>query len=314
VTRDQQLGGLLGLLVGDALGVPYEFHDPRNLPPRDQLDFEPPPGFRRSHHGTPTGTWSDDGAHALALLDVLLTCGGWDDEAFATRLRAWWDRGDFAVDARPFDIGNQTSDVLGRLERGVPAARAGGSAERDNGNGSLMRVLPVALWSPAEGAELLSLAAASSVPTHAHPRSQLCCAVLVAWARGLAAGVEAPFDHALAAVEVWCPEEWRAEWAVVLGFGPPRGSGYVVDTLWSARAALEDATDYASAVRAAVAFGLDTDTTACVAGGLAGIRFGPDAIPAAWRRNLRGRELVAPLVARWLGPAGAARLAGLLDS
>jgi ADP-ribosyl-[dinitrogen reductase] hydrolase len=308
MTPDQKLGGLVGLLVGDAFGVPYEFHDPRNLPPLDALQPDPPPGFRRSHPGTPPMTWSDDGAHALALLDVLVTSEGWDAAAFAARLRGWWDRGEFAVDRRPYDIGNQTSAVLARLEAGVPAAEAGLGGERDNGNGSLMRVLPVALWSPLDGPALLELAAETSAVTHAHPRSRLCCAVAVAWARAAAAGRVGAFDRALAQVEAWCPEAWRADWEAVLGFGRPRGSGYVVDTLWSARAAVEGAADYADAVRRAVAFGLDTDTTACVAGGIAGVRFGLDGIPAEWRQRLRGGEILRPVVRRWLGEAAAERL------
>ncbi len=305
MTREQQLGGLLGLLLGDAVGVPYEFHDPRNLPPRDELGPEPPPGFRRSHAGTPVGTWSDDGAHALALLEVLVTCGGWDAERFAAHLRAWWDRGAFTPDGRTFDIGNQTSAVLARLEAGVPASASGLSGERDNGNGSLMRVLPVALASPLQGDALLALAAETSAVTHAHPRSRLCCAALVAWARALARGEGDAFGAAVAEVTAWCPPEWSREWAIVLNFGPPRGSGYVVDTLWTARAALDGATDPRSAIRRAIAYGLDTDTTACVAGGLAGVRWGLAALPGDWLACLRGRAVWEPLVARWLGGGGA---------
>ena len=55
-------GGLLGLLIGDAVSVPYEFHPPQALPPLDQIDMTPPRGFARAHVGVPPGTWSDDGA------------------------------------------------------------------------------------------------------------------------------------------------------------------------------------------------------------------------------------------------------------
>lgn len=74
-TRAERIaGGLIGLLVGDALGVPYEFHEADEIPPSAQIEFEPPAGFDRSHKGTPPGTWSDDGAQALCLLDSLLVC------------------------------------------------------------------------------------------------------------------------------------------------------------------------------------------------------------------------------------------------
>lgn len=67
-------GGLFGLLVGDALGVPYEFHPADRIPPFDQIEMTPPPGFPRAHVGVAPGTWSDDGAHALVLLDKLYLC------------------------------------------------------------------------------------------------------------------------------------------------------------------------------------------------------------------------------------------------
>src|SRR5579864_6109709 len=63
-----ELGGLVGLLVGDAVGVPYEFHSPEQIPPRDQIEMTTPVGFRRSHAGVPVGTWSDDGSQTLCLL------------------------------------------------------------------------------------------------------------------------------------------------------------------------------------------------------------------------------------------------------
>ena len=85
----------------------------------------------------------------------------------------------------------------------------------------------------------------------------------------------------------------------VLAFDQPKGSGYVVDCLHSARYALQ-ADDYASVIRRAIGLGHDTDTTAAVAGGIAGIRFGVEGIPSLWRNGLRGRELAQPLIEQLL--------------
>ena len=73
---------LIGLLVGDALGVPYDFTKPENIPPLHQIEMEPPAGFRRAHRDTPSGTWSDDGAQALCLPASLLSCGRLDLDDF----------------------------------------------------------------------------------------------------------------------------------------------------------------------------------------------------------------------------------------
>ncbi|MEQ1502904.1 MAG: ADP-ribosylglycohydrolase family protein [Myxococcota bacterium] len=295
--RDRIAGGLVGLLVGDALGVPYEFHDPRNLPPPDQIELEPPSGFRRSHLGVPPGTWSDDGAHALCLLASLLDRGGVDVDDLGRRLVAWWGTGYLAVDARPYDIGNQTSDALIALERGVPAERSGGAGERDNGNGSLMRVLPLALWHRGSDASLAADACRQSVVTHGHPRSQVCCALYCLWARRILADHPDPWADAVATVRDLGIHPGELD--QVLGFSAPRGSGYVVDALHSARIAV-DAGPYEVAVRRAIGFGLDTDTTACIAGGIAGLRDGLDGIPVRWRDALRGRPLFEPLLDRLL--------------
>jgi len=91
------VGGLVGLLVGDAVGVPYEFNAPEDLPDRHHIDMVPPAGFARSHAGVPPGTWSDDGAQALCLLASLLECGKFSLPDFADRLLRWYDGGYMAV-------------------------------------------------------------------------------------------------------------------------------------------------------------------------------------------------------------------------
>jgi ADP-ribosylglycohydrolase len=83
-----------------------------------------------------------------------------------------------------------------------------------------------------------------------------------------------------------------------------RGSGYVVDSLWSAIMAFTSGNSYEDVVRRAIAFGLDTDTTACIAGGLAGIFYGYDSIPVKWIDHLRGRDIVDPLAANLLAHHG----------
>ena len=299
MTRADRLrGGLLGLLVGDALGVPYEFHDPANLPPREELEFYPPLDFRRAHIGTPPGTWSDDGAQALCLLASLLERGHLDPDDLGQRFVRWYHQGYLAVDGRVFDIGIQTGEALRRMERGVPALEAGGADEQGNGNGSLMRVLPLALWHQGGDGALVEDAHRQSRVTHGHPRSQVCCALYGLWARCTLAEAADPWAEAVAVLrEIYreLPQHAYELDARVLVDGRPMGSGYVVDCLRSARWAVGQGA-YEQVVKAAISLGRDTDTTACVAGGLAGVRDGVAAIPERWRAALRGQELVQPLL------------------
>src|SRR5687768_16172592 len=114
--EDRFAGGIWGLLVGDALGVPYEFHSPQDLPPLAELEMVPPAGFHRAHAGVPPGTWSDDGAHALCLLASLLDCGSLDLADVGQRLVNWYEHGSLAVDGRVFDVGIQTSHAIRALK------------------------------------------------------------------------------------------------------------------------------------------------------------------------------------------------------
>ncbi len=299
-TSDRIRGALYGLLVGDALGVPYEFHGPAAIPPLDQIEMAPPAGFRRAHGSVPPGTWSDDGAQALALLASLLGCGRLNVDDFGRRLVAWYERGYMAVDNRVFDVGIQTSQAITALQGGVPASQAGPAGERNNGNGSLMRVLPLALWHQGSDAEMVADAHAQSAVTHGHLRSQVCCALYCLWARRSLAGAANPWAEAVATLRTLygAGSLARAELdAQIRPDAPPAGmgSGYVVDCLNSARLALASGS-YEATVKAAIALGNDTDTTACVAGGIAGVQQGFAAIPTRWLDALRGKEIVQPLV------------------
>jgi len=288
-------GGLIGLLVGDALGVPYEFHVPQSLPAA--IEMTPPLSFRRSHHQVAPGTWSDDGSMALCLAASLLEHGALDLDDLGRRFQRWYDEGYLTVDGA-FDIGNQTTEALDRLDAGVAARDAGGAGERDNGNGSLMRVLPLALWHRGDDDELVELAHDQSRVTHAHPRSMVACALYSLWARYELDGAAHSSARALERLRtLYGVGSYRDE--LERWYATPleaRGTGYVVDCFHSAALALEEP-DYERIVTRAVRFGYDTDTTAAVAGGLAGVRFGLDGIPRRWRDALLGADIVAPILA-----------------
>jgi ADP-ribosylglycohydrolase len=305
-------GGLLGLLIGDAVGVPYEFNDASALPPLTEIELTPPPNFKRAHADVPPGTWSDDGAQALALLDTLLTTGRVDVVDFAQRLTAWYGEGAYAVDGDVFDVGIQTRQVLARIAAGTPPLAAALADERANGNGSLMRTLPLALYARGSSEELVQAAHLQSSVTHAHPRSQVCCALYCLWARRELLGDEACFASAAQELCALYPpgSAHRRELEDhVLPARTPAGSGYVVDCLHSALYACE-AASYEGVVKRAIALGNDTDTTACVAGGIAGIRHGTRGIPRRWLTALRGRDILNPLLARLLRTLGSTATAG----
>ncbi len=296
-TDERLAGAIWGHLVGDAVGVPYEFSIPGTI---DEVRWG-----AKGAHGQPPGTWSDDGGLMLALLDSLLEAG-FDMEDQGRRALAWHETEAYKPGA-VFDIGITTSRALARLRAGTSPTQAGGIDERDNGNGSLMRILPIALFDPtATSFDLVRYAAEASKLTHGHSRSQAVSAVYCLIARRLLEGDDVD-EHlvagAISEVRRTGPEDLGSELDLLTRYEVRTGGGYVLDSFWSAWAVFASTDSYQAAVEKAVRLGNDTDTTACLAGGLAGLRWGIHDVPKEWREGMRGRGIVEPLVAnlveRW---------------
>ena len=299
--RGRLRGGIYGHLVGDAVGVPYEGDEPNAIGAVEMRG-----GGR---HRQPPGTWSDDGALMLALADSLARVGFHPADQ-GRRALAWVDAKAYTPDADgAFDIGGATSRALVRLRAGTDAIDAGGTEERDCGNGSLMRILPLGVWDEAaDNATLIERAHLASRVTHAHPRCQVSCALYVLVARSLLTGetdAAATLESSVARLQAGT-YDGRPEMARALGelVSHPSastvryGRAYVFDAFWSAWEAFALTDSYPACIERAVGYGHDTDTTAAIAGGLAGLRYGIDGIPTEWLEALRGRDIVEGILGR----------------
>ena len=285
-------------LLGDALGVPYEFNPASALPLREQLEMTPPHGFKRSHRAAPVGTWSDDGALLLSLLDSLTARKTLDLDDFGHRMCTWYQSGKYTPDGKVFDIGLQTQKSLQLLHDGRSPLTTGGMDESSNGNGSLMRVLSVAFLhiSPSE---IVRMARLQSLPTHAHPLSQLCCALYALLVHNLLLGAAplSALQRAAFQLRRDTPAHDQETLNFIVGYDhEPTGSGFVVDSFWSAWTSFVRSSSVRECLQSAVALGNDTDTTACLAGGLAGAFYGPSKLPADWIQQLRGEQVLAPYI------------------
>ncbi len=313
--QDRIAGGLYGLLIGDALGVPYEFYEAEKLPPCDEIEMIPPAGFRKTYENVAAGTWSDDGAQALCLFQSLLDQNGFCLEDFSDRVLSWYEDGVWAVGGEVFDVGIQTAYALRGYKNGLLPEECGMLNPDGKGNGALMRVLPLVLWHSVHGSpdkeqrtkELVEDAHRQCLITHGHVCNQVCCALYCLAAQKLLEGLEAheAIEAGLGALRRSyqdLPEyEQELEWSI----RPDQtwegtGTGYVVDCLRSAFMIFLQASDYEDGVKRAVLLGNDTDTTACVAGGLLGIRYGVQGIPDRWMSMLREREKADELLKRCL--------------
>jgi ADP-ribosylglycohydrolase len=315
--RDRVVGGLVGLAVGDALGVPVEFEG------RAARAADPVAGMRSGGvWRTEAGTWSDDAALSLCLAESIVL-RGFDPQDSGRRSLAWLDEGLWTARGTAFDVGGATRRALDRIRSGMPAVMAGGRGENDNGNGSLMRILPASAWlaSMPETARFRAIAAYSAA-THGHPRSMLGC-----WLHGLVAARllagEAPiaaYQSAMAEARSGLgalPRAVRAEavtYARVIDGSlqklrpaAVRGSGYVVHCLEASLHCLVSTPDFRSCVLAAVNLGEDADTTGAVAGGLAGLAYGIAGVPPEWVSAIARSDEIVELAGRLAAVSAAPR-------
>lgn len=312
--RKQIRDGILGLAVGDALGVPVEFRI------RERLKQNPVTGMRAyGTHNQPAGSWSDDTTMALCTLESLAKGVDYDD--MMDRFCRWVDEGYMTPHGKLFDIGRTTLHALRLYSSGTPALECGGTDVRDNGNGSLMRILPAVFYLRREyGAncmekpEAFTLIHNLSRLTHAHPISQMACGLYCDMANGLMNGknLAEAVNHAVLTKERWYGKQeefssWLAKFdfinAEMLAALPEeaiKSSGYVVDTLQAALWCLLTTHSYHECVLKAVNLGSDTDTVAAVAGGLAGILYGAESIPEDWMQVLAKKEQIIRLCENFL--------------
>ena len=307
--RKQIRDGILGLAVGDALGVPVEFRI------RERLKQNPVTGMRAyGTHNQPAGSWSDDTTMALCTLESLTKGVDYDD--MMDRFCRWVDEGYMTPYGKLFDIGGTTLHALRMYSSGVSALQCGGTDVRDNGNGSLMRILPAIFYlrreygsACMEKPEAFTLIHNLSRLTHGHEISQMACGLYCDMANELMNGktMTEAISHAALTKDRWYGEQeefspWLPEFdfvnAEALAALPEeaiKSSGYVVDTLQAALWCLLTTDSYSQCVLKAVNLGSDTDTVAAVAGGLAGILYGAESIPEDWLKVLAKKEEIIRL-------------------
>ena len=295
------LGCFLGLAAGDALGVPVEFR------PRQDMRVLPIEGM--SGYGTwnqPPGTWSDDSSMTFCLAESLVN--GYNLHDIAARFLRWYREGYWGAHHKVFDIGGTTRRALARLGQGKHPLSSGDKDEESNGNGSLMRIVPAALYFcrlPDLGF-YLGIREVSGI-THAHFRSVFSCYLFSELVREILSGrskqealiqasqrvrmfaLENDFD----AKEMSLFDRILSGRIAAAEESSIRSEGYVLWTLEASIWCFLNTDDYAQAVLKSVNLGGDTDTTACVTGALAGLYYGESGIPAHWRKALaREKDIV----------------------
>lgn len=287
-------GALWGFVLGDALGVPHEFKTAEDMqlrPVRDMVGFE-------MHH-QPAGTWSDDTSMVLVTMEAMMTSSQeqWL-ETIMNNFLAWYHKGEYTPHGECFDIGGT---VKSALKSYTPGRFIGPSGEYDQGNGALMRILPVALW--AHLTKEWEWVKKISQLTHGHPH---CTLASEHYAQTLGAILEGwRVTQAVDVATEQCPDfanttlfECIKNRCIFQEAPPLHPSGFVVDTLECVYACAVKPT-FKSGVLKAIHLGGDTDTISALTGALIGARMGFTALPREWLKQLQAKADVDDVIERF---------------
>ena len=279
---------IMGLIVGDALGVPFEFHKRDTFKAVDMVGY--------GTYDQPPGTWSDDSSMTLATVESIARLGKIDPDDIMHNFYYWLFHGEFTPFGKVFDVGNTTIKAIQKYRyEGVTPLNCGGSSLMDNGNGSLMRILPLAFIKHS----YQDIVNVSSL-THSHGISITACNIYDNIARELIAGTEKSIA-VKNALRFGAPAEFKR--IEFINSSPVKRSeikstGYVVDSLEAALWCFLNSGSYKECVLMAVNIGDDTDTIAAIAGGLAGIYYGiggEKGIPKEWIEQIKRLDYIIDL-------------------
>ena len=314
--KDIWKSGMMGLVTGDALGVPVQFMSRGQIAARQE---GPVTGMESGGvFDMPEGTWSDDSSMAVATMASLMEKGGLDTDDMMKRFVSWLYNGEYTPFGQSFDEGITCSEAIGRYaETGDPSS-CGRKGEHANGNGALMRILPVCLYyyerqkrvCTSDDEAIYGVHAAAAL-THDHLRSNMCCGMYFFMVKSILDGDGSLRERLQNGIDRGCRYYARdlgnlGELAYLeriqhldvfeeVQEREIRSSGYVIDSIEAAVWCLITTESFRECLLRAVNLGDDTDTVAAIAGGLAGLYYGYESIPEEWLAVIKKRRWLEEL-------------------
>ena len=292
--------GIIGFAVGDALGVPVEFNsrnDLDNNPISDMIGY--------GNHLVPEGSFSDDTSLVLATMDSIIDSNEINYTDMMDKFYLWLENGKYSSLDTVFDVGITTKYSILRYKNGISPLACGARDGNSNGNGSLMRMLPIAYYLYKNSYDFVSsidVVNHVSSLTHGHEISWLGCKIFCDYVYLLLDGVNKldaldklrEYDYSRYYTIESIDEYKRILSGDIVNLSKDdiKSSGYIVDTLEASLWCLLNNDNYKDGVLSAVNLGGDTDTIGAITGGLCGIIYGKKQIPHEWLVKLRKRKYV----------------------
>ena len=296
------IDSIIGHAVGDAMGVPTEFCIREYLlknPVKEMIGSD--------KTGQPAGSWSDDTSMEIATIDSFIQNKEFNYDDIMHKWEEWINEAKYTANNDTFDVGRTCLRAIRNHSLGTEPLKCGTDGEQSNGNGSLMRILPVALYSyyrKLDVNEIIKLTNELSSLTHKHDISKLGCYIYVRYIMFLLDGKNKNEAYELIKTldystydEYAIPKYERILKNDIASYTIDNilSTGYVVDTLECALWILLNANSYKETIIATTNIGNDTDTIGAIAGSMAGIIYGYDSIPTSWIDKLMRKDYLIGL-------------------
>lgn len=294
---------VIGLAIGDAMGVPLEFSIREKLiehPTTTMLGYKA--------HDVPAGSWSNDTTMTICEIASFNKNNKFNYDDIMKNYINWIMNGEFTPTGKLFDIGRTCLNAIRKYEEGnATAIECGGTSINSNGNGSLMRILPVALYSFYKNlneSDIIKLTNEMSSLTHGHDISKLGCYIYVRYVMFLLNGLTKEESYLKIKDLDYSSysKESLATYERILSSNIKEyklkdinSSGYVVATLEASLWVLLNTNSFSQAIIGAINLGEDTDTIGAIVGSMAGIIYGYDSIPENWINKLIKKDYLIEL-------------------
>lgn len=304
--HNQYLAAIIGHAVGDAMGIPTEFSKREELLKNPVLEMIDSPDL-----GLPAGSWSDDTAMEIATIDSFIHKKCFDYKDIMDRWVKWINESEYTSTGVTFDIGRTCLKAIKKYCNGSAPLQCGSTSINENGNGSLMRILPVALYAYMRNLDDISIQRLTdemSSLTHAHEVSRLGCYIYVQFVICLLKEYEK--EDAYRYVQDLDYSSYNVNsinlYTRILDgqiegqiLDDIKSTGYIVDTLECVLWIFMNARNYKEAIIASTNIGGDTDTIGAIVGSMAGIYYGIDSIPSKWLDKLQRKEFLVELTSKF---------------
>lgn len=324
--RNIWLDGVMGLVVGDALGCPVQFLSREEIKNRHK---GPVKGMENGGiYAMPEGTWTDDSSMSIATLSSIIEKGSLVPEDIMKRFVGWNINGEYTPFGKAFDQGRTCLNAIYNFIRNPDIGTCGLTDENSNGNGSLMRIMPVCIYYYANGNDLDEAIHGIHIVsglTHNHLRSKMCCGIYYFCVKNIIDGYKQQANQTSfqtshisslqsllqkginEALEYYgCDSESLNEMRFIgrlfdldefkkVPEFDIQSTGYVIDSIEASIWCLINSDSYKECLLKAVNLGDDTDTIAAIAGGLAGLYYGYEEIPVEWRSVIKRRKWIEDL-------------------